>query len=177
MALSKPTRVERTLITGVGLFASNAARTKLGGKARRLGASLNVPSTPSLDVGTQGLILDASITDTPCKLARVIQRWSTRRKQARGRHVRTRNGSIICTVRSDTGITFRDVIASLHQRGKGDAWSKVDLQHTLSNDWTIEDLDLHYEESFYEQVRVGDEVEIELPTSVVPNEEEWQEVQ
>ncbi|KAF2208089.1 hypothetical protein CERZMDRAFT_101786 [Cercospora zeae-maydis SCOH1-5] len=153
------------------------ATTELGRKARMLGASSNVPLSSSPAAKTRSLVLDAAITDPPCKLAKVAQTWSAKRKQVKGKRAQIRYGRIDFIVRSDTGITFRDIIASLHQRGECDVWSGYELQHKLDNDWTLEELNDRYEERDYEKLKVDPKVELELPTNVVPDEAEWQEMQ
>lgn len=140
----------------------------LGRKVRMLAASLSKLSEVPTPLTDQSPVLDSAITDPPCKLAKVSQTWLVKDK-ADGR---TENDCVEHTIRSESGITFRDLITSLHQRGKcylrGNRWSErgpaVSLEEILQ----------YYRENEYDIVRREPRVDIELPSNIVPCDRHWQ---
>ncbi|CAK1360637.1 unnamed protein product [Cercospora beticola] len=151
---------------------AETAKLSAGKNGRTLAAFLNTPSTTPAALLKSNPVLDAPITDPPCKFVKVNQTWTVSWRRDQTRSQGSSVGRIEHAIGSDMGITLRDVIASLHQPGKC---------YGSSIPWGYNQPRATLEEAFrgfteYELVRVNDHITIHMPSQVVPSQEEWQMV-
>lgn len=143
----------------------------LGRKVRMLARSLNAPSALGSTFTGQSPVLDAFITDPPCKVVRVIQHWLVKSRAAGW----TRRDTVDCVVRSEDGITFRGIITSMHQCGRRFREAAGEPSDAL--ELSMEDILQKYQDKGYHIVRRDPKVTVELCSNVVPSERLWQLMQ
>lgn len=136
-----------------------------------LATSLNAASALGSTLMGQSPVLDAFITDPPCKIARVIQHWLVKSRAAGW----TRRDTVDCVVRSEDGITFKDIVTSMHQRGR--RFREAAGEQSDALELSMEDILQKYQDRGYHIVRRDPKVTVELCSNVVPSERLWQMMQ
>lgn len=132
----------------------------LGRSVRMLALRLNTQSASASPLTDQSPVLDAFITDPPCKLVRVRQTWMLKKRSERGTH----HDTLESAVRSDTGITFKDIITSLQQSGR----TYFILGGMEVTKFTLEEILQNYQDQEYDIKRRDPEVMIQLSSNIVP---------